>query len=161
MTFAAIERLSDGGAGSTAYTLSGNIGVRIELRNGEEVLVGSQRYYELASAIAARIVAPRQQDQDAWKMLSRGHFRTYKGVTLEVDTDPTGARISAQNPDGSIDYWIFDCQQPDLPEPEKLAAALRYAQERIDSSIWGEVLEPMPEPPIKTKRPLWKKLLGR
>jgi hypothetical protein len=67
-------------------------------------------------------------------MLPRGHLRTYKGVTLEVDTDATGARISAQNPDGSIEYWIFHCP-PDLPEPEKLAAALRYAQERVDYSI--------------------------
>ena len=64
-------------------------------------------------------------------MLPPGHFRTYKGVKLEVDIDADGARISVQNPDGSMEYWIFNCQ-PELPESEKLAAALRYAQGRID-----------------------------
>lgn len=42
-----------------AYTVSGNPGVRIELKDGKEVLVGSQRADELARAIAERIGAPK------------------------------------------------------------------------------------------------------
>lgn len=42
-------------AGGMAYNVSGNRGVRIELRNGNEVLVGSRRAAELANAIEERI----------------------------------------------------------------------------------------------------------
>ena len=38
-----------------AYTVMGNRGVRVELRNGKELVVGSQRAYELADAINERI----------------------------------------------------------------------------------------------------------
>lgn len=44
--------------GRMAYTVSGNRGVRIELKDGEEVLVGSQRPDELAQAISERIGPP-------------------------------------------------------------------------------------------------------
>jgi hypothetical protein len=42
-----------------AYIVSGNRGVRIELKDGKEVLVGSQKADELARAIADRIGAPK------------------------------------------------------------------------------------------------------
>jgi hypothetical protein len=38
-----------------AYTVMGNRGVRIELRDGNELIVGSRRAYELADAIAERV----------------------------------------------------------------------------------------------------------
>jgi hypothetical protein len=43
------------GAGGMAYTVSGGQVVRIQLKTGKEVLLGSQQPYELARAIADRI----------------------------------------------------------------------------------------------------------
>jgi hypothetical protein len=39
------------------YRVSGSSGVRIDLRNGQTVLVGSQRAFELAQSIAERVAA--------------------------------------------------------------------------------------------------------
>jgi hypothetical protein len=38
-----------------AYTVMGNRGVRIELRNGNDLIIGSRRAYELAKAIGERV----------------------------------------------------------------------------------------------------------
>ncbi len=46
------------GFGRKAYSVRGNRGVRIELKDGEEVLVGSQRPDELTQAIAERLGPP-------------------------------------------------------------------------------------------------------
>lgn len=48
-----------GGLGEMAYTMSGNRGVQLNLRNGKSVLVGSQRPEELASALQMAGVAVR------------------------------------------------------------------------------------------------------
>jgi hypothetical protein len=40
------------------FSVSGNRGVRIQLKGGDSLLVGSQRAYELAQAITERIGAP-------------------------------------------------------------------------------------------------------
>jgi hypothetical protein len=45
-----------GGAGDTAYTMSGNRGVQLRLRNGQSVLIGSQRPDEFASALQSAVV---------------------------------------------------------------------------------------------------------
>lgn len=43
------------GAAGTVYRVFGNSGIRIDLRNGQTIFVGSQRVYELAGAIAERM----------------------------------------------------------------------------------------------------------
>ncbi len=46
-----------GGAGDRAYTMSGNRGVQLSLRDGQSVLIGSQRPEELASALSSAVLA--------------------------------------------------------------------------------------------------------
>lgn len=45
------------GACGTTYRVLGSSGVRVDLRNGQTVFVGSRRAYELATAIAERTLA--------------------------------------------------------------------------------------------------------
>lgn len=45
-----------GGAGDRAYTMSGDRGVQLSLRDGQSVLIGSQRPEELASALSSAVL---------------------------------------------------------------------------------------------------------
>jgi len=52
------------GSDGMTYNVTGNQGVRIELTGGEVVIVGSQRAYELATAIAERTGLAKRWDPD-------------------------------------------------------------------------------------------------